>query len=114
MPIKKVISDCRIPIKIWTDDVEATAETQLRNVANLPFVKAISVMPDVHAGHGVTIGSVVATENVVMSQAVGVDIGCGVIAVQTPFAADAVMANQSDLVNPIFTLKEIMTIKGAE
>lgn len=80
MPIVKVLED-RVPIKVWTDDLEEAAEAQLRNVARLPFVfKHVACMPDVHAGVGATIGSVVATQGAVVPAAVGVDIGCGMIA----------------------------------
>lgn len=82
--IKKIISDGKVPIKIWTDDVESGAIVQLRNTANLPFVfKHIAVMPDVHQGIGATIGSVVATKNAICPACVGVDIGCGMMAVKT-------------------------------
>lgn len=81
MPIMKVLDNERVPVKIWTDDVEESAEAQLRNVARLPFVfRHVAVMPDVHAGWGATIGSVVATQGAVIPSAVGVDIGCGMIA----------------------------------
>jgi tRNA-splicing ligase RtcB len=75
-----------VPIKAWTDGVEleAEAEQQLRNVAELPFIhKWIAVMPDVHWGIGATIGSVIPTKGVIIPAAVGVDIGCGMQAVKT-------------------------------
>lgn len=82
MPIKQIL-DGRVPIKIWTDDVEEEAKKQLKNTAALPFVwKWVAVMPDVHWGMGATIGSVVATKGAVCPAAVGVDIGCGMIAAQ--------------------------------
>lgn len=65
MPIKKVIEAIpgRVPVKIWTNDVEPEAEKQLANTASLPFVfKHVAVMPDVHFGIGATVGSVVATK----------------------------------------------------
>lgn len=82
MPIKKVLDGAgHVPVKIWTDDVEVEAEKQLLNVARLPFMfKHVACMPDVHAGVGATIGSVVATQGAVVPAAVGVDIGCGMIA----------------------------------
>lgn len=85
MPIKKIIS-ARVPIKIWTDDVEKEAVAQLENVASLPFVfKHVAVMPDVHAGKGATVGSVVATLGAVSPASIGVDIGCGIMALKTTF-----------------------------
>lgn len=80
MPIKKVLAE-KVPVKIWTDQVEEEAMQQLRNVASLPFVfKHIAVMPDVHWGMGATVGSVMATQGAVIPAAVGVDIGCGMVA----------------------------------
>src|SRR4029077_7073277 len=75
-----------VPIKAWIDGVtmEEAAEKQLRNVASLPFVhKWVAAMPDVHWGIGATVGSVIPTRGAIVPAAVGVDIGCGVIAVQT-------------------------------
>ena len=86
MPIKGVLNKARVPIKIWSDiaTVESAALDQLTNVANLPFVfKHVAVMPDVHLGKGATVGSVVATKGAICPAAVGVDIGCGMMAVKT-------------------------------
>ena len=80
-----------VPIKAWTHGVafEAEAEAQLRRVAALPFVhKWVAVMPDVHAGIGATVGSVIACNRAVIPAAVGVDIGCGMMAVKTSLRAD--------------------------
>ncbi len=78
------------PIKGWIQGValEPEAEQQLRNVASLPFIyKWIAVMPDVHWGMGATIGSVIPTKGAIIPAAVGVDIGCGMMAVQTTLQA---------------------------
>src|SRR6201996_2755700 len=78
------------PIKAWTVGVpfEAEAQAQLRRVAALPFIhKWVAVMPDVHAGIGATVGSVVATKGAIIPAAVGVDIGCGMMAVRTTLRA---------------------------
>src|SRR5690349_1830553 len=78
------------PIKAWTEGVpfEAEAEAQLRRVASLPFIhKWVAVMPDVHHGIGATVGSVIATRGAIIPAAVGVDIGCGMIAVRTTLRA---------------------------
>ena len=84
MPIQTVISDTKAPVKIWTDQVEEAALKQLRNTANLPFIfKHVAAMPDVHYGMGATVGSVVATKGAICPAAVGVDIGCGMMAVKT-------------------------------
>lgn len=88
MPIKQVI-DAIHPIKIWTDEVEETALLQLKNCASLPFIfKHIACMPDVHAGTGATIGSVIPTQHAIIPAAVGVDIGCGMSAIQLDINAD--------------------------
>ena len=79
-----------VDIKSWTRGVafEAEAREQLKNIATLPFIhKWIAVMPDVHLGKGATIGSVVPTIGAVIPAAVGVDIGCGMMAVRTSLAA---------------------------
>ncbi len=74
-----------IPIKMWLDTIEDGALAQAQNLANLPFAyKHIAIMPDAHQGYGMPIGGVLATEDVVIPNAVGVDIGCGVCAVKTP------------------------------
>ncbi|MGI6543649.1 MAG: RtcB family protein [Limnochordia bacterium] len=76
-----VIATERLPIKVWLDspdELEQGALEQVKNVANLPFAfKHIALMPDCHAGYGVPIGCVFATKNVIIPNAVGVDIGCG-------------------------------------
>ncbi len=82
--MKKVISTEQIPIKLWLEDIEDGALDQAKHLANLPFVfKHISLMPDTHQGYGMPIGGVMATKNVIIPNAVGVDIGCGMCAVKT-------------------------------
>ena len=69
--------------------VEPAAKQQLENIAELPFVfKHVAVMPDCHLGKGATVGSVIATKGAIIPAAVGVDIGCGMIAVKTKFFAE--------------------------
>jgi tRNA-splicing ligase RtcB len=85
----KILTENKFPVKIWTDEVESKALDQLRNIANLPFIyKHIAVMPDVHYGIGATIGSVIATKQAIIPAAVGVDIGCGMMAVETSLFAN--------------------------
>ena len=79
-----------VPIKAWTKGVqlEDQAKTQLVNVAQLPFVfRWIAAMPDVHWGIGATVGSVIPTRGAIIPAAVGVDIGCGMMAVETSLNA---------------------------
>jgi tRNA-splicing ligase RtcB len=78
------------PIKLWTRGVplEDEARRQLQNIAKLPFIHGwIAVMPDVHLGKGATVGSVVPTIGAIVPAAVGVDIGCGMIAARTTLVA---------------------------
>ena len=82
--MKKVILTDGIPIKTWTDDLVGDALEQAKNLAVLPFAfKHIAIMPDAHLGYGMPIGGVLATKDVVIPNAVGVDIGCGVCAIKT-------------------------------
>ena len=79
----------RVPVKVWTDQVEGAAKAQLQNTARLPFVfHHVAAMPDVHLGIGATVGSVVATKGAISPAAVGVDIGCGMVAQRTTLRAD--------------------------
>lgn len=82
--MKTVYSNEKKPIKLWLDDMEDEALTQAKNLANLPFIHShIAIMPDSHKGYGMPIGGVMATNGVVIPNAVGVDIGCGMCAVRT-------------------------------
>jgi tRNA-splicing ligase RtcB len=82
--MRKVISTEARPIKLWLDDLEDGALEQAKNLANLPFAfKHIPLMPDSHQGYGMPIGSILATKQVVVPNAVGVDIGCGMCALRT-------------------------------
>jgi tRNA-splicing ligase RtcB len=75
---------------MWTQGVavDDAAKAQLINVAQMPFIyKWIAVMPDVHAGKGATVGSVIATKGAIIPAAVGVDIGCGMMATRTSLTA---------------------------
>jgi len=79
-------------IKLWTDgvEVEDAAMAQIRNVASLPIVGPhVAIMPDVHWGIGATVGSVIPTRGAIIPAAVGVDIGCGMMAVRTSVDAGA-------------------------
>src|SRR5881398_728868 len=80
-----------VPIKAWTKGVaiEAGAEKQLRNVASMTFIyRWVAAMPDVHWGIGATVGSVIPTKGAIIPAAVGVDIGCGMMAVKTSLHAN--------------------------
>ena len=89
MAIKQTLEKGCVPVKIWTDDIDPLAITQLENVANMPFVHHhVAAMPDVHVGVGATIGSVIATRKAIIPAAVGVDIGCGMVAVKLSLTAN--------------------------
>jgi tRNA-splicing ligase RtcB len=84
MPIRQVIEEGRVPVKVYTDDVEASARQQLVNLSQLPIIHHhVAAMPDVHTGIGATVGSVIATRRAIIPAAVGVDIGCGMMAART-------------------------------
>jgi len=99
-----LIEGGHVPIKAWTNGVpvEDAARQQLINAASLPFIHDhIAVMPDVHYGRGATVGSVIPTKGAIVPAAVGVDIGCGMMAVHTSLAAadlpDSLAALRSDI-----------------
>ncbi len=78
----------KIPIKLWLDDMEDGALQQAKNLANLPFAfHHIAIMPDAHFGFGMPIGGILAADGVIVPNAVGVDIGCGMCAVKTSLSA---------------------------
>jgi tRNA-splicing ligase RtcB len=92
------------PIKAWTRGVpvEAEAKQQLMNIAQMPFIyRWIAVMPDVHLGKGATVGSVIPTKQAIIPAAVGVDIGCGMMAVRTSL-------NASDLPDDLHPLRSLI------
>ncbi|MFD3780074.1 RtcB family protein [Streptomyces sp. NPDC058612] len=93
------VPGAKVPIRMWTDpaSVEDSAMQQLRNVATLPWIKGLAVMPDVHYGKGATVGSVIAMKDAVCPAAVGVDIGCGMSAVKTSLTANDLPGDLSGL-----------------
>ena len=100
--MKEVINTEKIPIKSWATDLEEGPLEQSKNLANLPFAfKHIALMADAHLGYGMPIGGILATEKVVVPNAVGVDIGCGMIAVKTTVKKEELGTE---------TLKKIMSI----
>jgi len=102
--MQKVISTERIPIKLWLNDIEEGALEQAKNLANLPFsFNHIAIMPDCHEGYGMPIGGVLATKDVIIPNAVGVDIGCGMCAVKTSLT-DISTKNLKKLLGNIKTL----------
>lgn len=99
--IKQVICE-RVPIKIWTNDIDDNTINQLKDVSKLPFIhKHVAVMPDAHMGKGSTIGSVIPTINAIIPAAVGVDLGCGMSAVKTSLTANDLPDNLRNIRNYI-------------
>jgi tRNA-splicing ligase RtcB len=89
MPVFEIMDGGQVPVHIWTKEIEEGARRQLANVARLPIIHHhVAAMPDVHVGIGATVGSVIATRNAIIPAAVGVDIGCGMIAARTSLTAN--------------------------
>jgi tRNA-splicing ligase RtcB len=83
MPIKKVLTNGKVPVMIYTDEIEPEALQQLDNLSQLQIVHHhIAAMPDVHFGKGATVGSVIPCKGAIIPAAVGVDIGCGMNALR--------------------------------
>ena len=89
MPVRHEIDEGRVPVKIYTGEIEPSARAQLVNVSKLPIVHHhVAAMPDVHLGIGATVGSVIPTLHAIIPAAVGVDIGCGMMAARLSLASD--------------------------
>jgi len=98
MPIHQTLLGAHVPVHIFTDDIDAQALRQLHNIASLPIVHPhVAAMPDVHAGIGATVGSVIPTRGAIIPAAVGVDIGCGMNAVRTTLTASDLPDNLARL-----------------
>lgn len=77
MPVKMILNKGKVPVKIYTDEVESSALDQLEDISQLSIIHShVAAMPDVHTGIGATIGAVIPTKGAVIPSAVGVDIGC--------------------------------------
>ena len=95
----KVINKAKVPIKSWCNNPESGAIDQAVALANLPFIfKQVCLMPDTHQGYGMPIGGVIGTEGVVIPNAVGVDIGCGMMAVGTNIKSDNLMQEELKMI----------------
>src|SRR3954463_6359516 len=89
MPIRQQIDEGRVPVKVYAADIEPAARQQLVNISTLPIVHHhVAAMPDVHLGIGATVGSVIPTKSAIIPAAVGVDIGCGMIATRLSLHAN--------------------------
>lgn len=90
MPYENLEISTRSPVLSWANHPLKSDEIKMaKNVASLPFVfKHVALMPDVHLGKGALVGSVIATKEAIIPAAVGVDIGCGMMAIKTPFKGE--------------------------
>lgn len=96
--MKQVFNGERVHAKIWTDQVEESAMKQIEDLCALPFIhKHVAIMPDVHCGYGSTVGSVIPTKGAIIPAAVGVDIGCGMMAVKIEIPANRLPDNLSGI-----------------
>ena len=94
MPIIKTLNKGKVPVRIWTDQIDASSMDQMGQMAQLPFIHShIAAMPDVHTGIGATVGSVIPTRGAIIPAAVGVDIGCGMNAVRISLKAEQLPDN---------------------
>jgi len=94
MPVKMLLNKGKVPVKIYTKEVESSALDQLKNIALLPFVhNHVAAMPDVHTGIGATVGAVIPTKGAIIPAAVGVDIGCGMTATRLSIKANQLPDN---------------------
>jgi len=99
MTIKTTFQGHEVPVFAWTEDIEYSAIEQLLNLSRLPIMfKHVAAMPDVHMGVGASVGTVIATKGAIIPSAVGVDIGCGMIAAKTNL-------NASDLPDNLHALR---------
>jgi len=100
MPVQQVIfsNKAKKHVKVYTNDLEESARVQLQNLSEMPFIHHhIAAMPDVHWGMGATIGSVIPTKGAIIPAAVGVDIGCGMMAHQLDIFAEDLPDNLKSL-----------------
>jgi tRNA-splicing ligase RtcB (3'-phosphate/5'-hydroxy nucleic acid ligase) len=97
----------KIPIKLWLDDIEPGALQQAKDIANLPQASHhVAIMPDCHQGYGMPVGGVLATRGVIIPNAVGVDIGCGMCALRTSLTN----TSQSKLLKITEDIKRIIPV----
>jgi tRNA-splicing ligase RtcB len=89
MPVRQEIDEGLVPVKVYTGEIEPAARQQLVNISRLPIVHHhVAAMPDVHLGIGATVGSVIPTKKAIIPAAVGVDIGCGMMATRLSLGAN--------------------------
>ena len=119
MPIRQTIEQGRVPVKIYTDEIEASARQQLVNLSQLSIIHHhVAAMPDVHTGIGATVGAVIATHRAIIPAAVGVDIGCFVAGTRVPLlnGTDATLKDLAERGGGhwVFAIGEDHRITGAK
>ncbi|MFM9969890.1 MAG: RtcB family protein [Burkholderiales bacterium] len=122
MSIQMTLDKGRVPVKVWTRDIEPEALQQLINTSQLPIIHGhIAAMPDVHMGIGATVGSVIPTKSAIIPAAVGVDIGCGMNAVQLSIKAAELPDNLHRIRSAIeaaipvgFSQHDASTLRGSQ
>ncbi|MGE3319888.1 MAG: RtcB family protein [Candidatus Berkiella sp.] len=98
MPIKTIITTGKVPVKIYTDQIDDSAYQQLKALSQLDIIHShIAAMPDVHCGIGSTVGAVIPTKHAIIPAAVGVDIGCGMQAVKLSLKAHQLPDNLKNI-----------------
>lgn len=99
MPVQKILNNNENSIvKIWTNDIEEEAIKQLLDLSKLPFIyKYIAVMPDVHAGKGSTVGTVIATDGAIIPSCVGADLSCGMMAARVNIDIELIKSKLSEI-----------------
>ncbi|HEX7250224.1 MAG TPA: RtcB family protein [Burkholderiales bacterium] len=112
MPVRQEIHEGRVPVRIYTDEIEPDARRQLVNISQLPIVHHhVAAMPDVHLGIGATVGSVIPTLKAIIPAAVGVDIGCGMMAARLSLSGNDL---DSTVLTRIFSSIEKLVPVGFE
>lgn len=88
MPVKQIIEG-NVPVLVWTNEIEETAIQQLKNISQMPIIHHhVAAMADVHWGCGATVGSVIPSKSAIIPVAVGVDLGCGIVAIKLSLRAN--------------------------
>ena len=103
----RILQQGRLPIKAWAEDIDEGALQQAINISNLPFAYShVVLLPDVHEGFGMPIGCVLAADGIVIPNAVGVDIGCGVRVLKT----DVKVINEDEISEIIKMVKKAIPV----
>jgi len=94
----EIIKTNGIDIHSWCPDIEESALGQMQKLAELPFARFCALMPDAHMGQNMPIGGVLATENTIVMDAIGIDIGCGVCAIKSNLTESDLTEDKSQVI----------------